>query len=116
MSALTKYKRLSRVRIAELNGIRVQHLDKNEMNVNPDLRSKFLKYPGGFSQRMTEGEAFEILNIKSDEIMNLTKDLLKKKHRQCMIANHPDKGGSVYLSMKINEAKDILERSYMFKR
>jgi hypothetical protein len=86
------------------------------MKVSKDLRSKFLQYPGGFSPKMTEGEALEILDIKGHEIMHLTRDNLKKKHRRCMIANHPDRGGSAYLSMKINEAKEVLEKSYMFKR
>ncbi|KIP05856.1 hypothetical protein PHLGIDRAFT_107704 [Phlebiopsis gigantea 11061_1 CR5-6] len=62
---------------------------------------------GGFKARMDRKEAIEILGLKDGASL---KSKLKDAHRQIMIANHPDRGGSPYLASKINEAKDILEK------
>ncbi|KAF9073457.1 hypothetical protein BDP27DRAFT_1417279 [Rhodocollybia butyracea] len=62
---------------------------------------------GGFKAKMDKKEAIAILGLKDGPQLR-TK--LKDAHRQIMLANHPDRGGSPYLASKINEAKDLLDK------
>lgn len=59
---------------------------------------------GGFKSKMDLREALNILNLVSGQ--NL--DKVKESHRRLLLKNHPDRGGSNYLSIKINEAKDLI--------
>ncbi|KAF5342584.1 hypothetical protein D9611_001796 [Ephemerocybe angulata] len=68
---------------------------------------------GGFKAKMDRKEAIEILGLKDGPLLR-TK--LKDAHRRIMLANHPDRGGSPYLASKINEAKDMLDKSDGLKR
>ncbi|KAG8781530.1 mitochondrial import inner membrane translocase subunit TIM14 [Ceratobasidium sp. 428] len=62
---------------------------------------------GGFNAKMDRKEAIAILGLKEGAQL---KTRLKDAHRNIMLANHPDRGGSPYLASKINEAKDLLEK------
>lgn len=75
------------------------------------------KYPlVGFSEPMTEQEALDIMGIEGDDILNLNRQMLKTRYRKLMVMNHPDKNGSQYITQKINQAKDVLEKSYMINK
>lgn len=53
---------------------------------------------------MTRNVALNILFIQQ----NASNKEIIKRHWKLIMINHPDKGGSTYLTLKINEAKDIL--------
>ncbi|KAJ9478300.1 Mitochondrial import inner membrane translocase subunit TIM14 [Pseudozyma hubeiensis] len=63
---------------------------------------------GGFNGKMDKKEAAQILGLRETA---LTKAKVKEAHRRMMIANHPDRGGAPYLASKINEAKDLLDKT-----
>jgi hypothetical protein len=61
-------------------------------------------YDGGFEEKMSKREAALILGVRESASI----DRIKEAHRKVMLLNHPDKGGSAYLTAKVNEAKDLL--------
>jgi len=56
------------------------------------------------NQAMTEKEALAILGLES----GASKRKIISAHRNLMKKYHPDQGGSDYLAIKINQAKDVL--------
>ncbi|QIW95523.1 hypothetical protein AMS68_001041 [Peltaster fructicola] len=65
-------------------------------------------YKGGFEKTMNKREAALILGVSE---RGITKEILRKKHREVIMLNHPDRGGSPYLATKINEAKAFLDKN-----
>merc|ERR1711962_1399984 len=57
-------------------------------------------YKGGFEGKMTKREAALILGVSPTA-----------NDKKIMLLNHPDRGGSPYVAAKINEAKDMLDKS-----
>jgi hypothetical protein len=56
------------------------------------------------SPRMSEQEALEVLGLPSDAEASE----INEAHRRLMQIVHPDRGGSQYFAVKVNQAKEIL--------
>jgi len=69
---------------------------------NMAVGSKY--YEGGFEDTMTRKEAALILGVRESSAAKRIKDA----HRNLLILNHPDTGGSSFMAAKINEAKELL--------
>ncbi|KAF6837339.1 mitochondrial chaperone [Colletotrichum plurivorum] len=65
-------------------------------------------YKGGFEPKMNKREACLVLSLQESGV---TRDKIRKAHRTLMLLNHPDRGGSPYLATKVNEAKELLEKT-----
>lgn len=83
-----------------------QQRQKNAQQYESFFASWFSRkfYEGGFEAKMTKREAALILGVRE----SATADRIKDAHRRILLINHPDRGGSAYLSAKVNEAKDLL--------
>ena len=85
---------------------------KKSEKVNPEKAAESIwtawfasgYYEGGFEDKMSRREAALILGVRE----SATLDRIKDAHRKILVLNHPDRGGSAYLSAKVNEAKDLL--------
>jgi len=79
---------------------------------NPDQDGESGGESGGAGNKMTNSstmtveEACQILGIGGDT--DITRESITTAHRSLMGQFHPDKGGSDYLAMKINSAKEVL--------
>lgn len=123
------YKNLTPLMIAQLNNIKINenfaesyrfqfHNDKrfDSNKINSQIKQSLeINNIGGFFNRMTEAEALLILDISPQEIKKLNIQLVKKKHRNAIIRNHPDKGGSPFITAKINEARELILKSPLVK-
>lgn len=122
LSASRIYARLTPAMIASINNVVLEpralapvygKAPHKDAEMHRFLRQHYP--PLGFAPTMTEQEALLIMGIEGSSILSADRKLLKERYRKLMVANHPDKQGSQYLSQKINQAKDVLDKSYMFK-
>lgn len=61
-------------------------------------------FEGGFEPEMDRKEAAKVLGIRE----SACKEQVEDRYRSLMRFNHPDLGGSLFLSTKVNEAKELL--------
>ncbi|CRG98641.1 mitochondrial import inner membrane translocase subunit TIM14, putative [Plasmodium relictum] len=73
-------------------------------NFNTNLNIFLKNDLKGFERNMSKSEAYKILNINP----TTNKEKIREVHKQLMLKNHPDNGGSTYIAAKVNEAKDVL--------
>ncbi len=59
---------------------------------------------GGFQETMDRSEALQILGLSEP----ISKEQVESAHRKLMQKLHPDRGGSDYLAIKLNQAKQVL--------
>lgn len=64
------------------------------------------RYKGGFEETMTRREAALILGVRE----SADKKKVQEAYKRIMMLNHPDLGGSAFVTTKINEAKDMLTK------
>lgn len=64
------------------------------------------RYKGGFEDQMTRREAALILGVRE----SADKKKVQEAYKRIMMLNHPDLGGSAFVTTKINEAKDMLTK------
>ncbi|RCK67209.1 Mitochondrial DnaJ 2 [Candida viswanathii] len=128
IAAYRQYLQLTPAMIATLNNIKLTNYDAADgasafphmTRADPRfehyryLRAKYPNRP--FADPMTEQEALLVLGIEGNDILNVDKKMIRDRYRRLMVLNHPDKKGSEYLSQRINEAKDVLDRSYMVNK
>jgi len=105
---------ISRTRVTS-RGLNVGTMSKTGFSFSTDLLSKPLYgrnfIEGSFNPEISKKEALDILGF-GKTVKHVTEDEVKKRHRKLMLLNHPDNGGSAYISSKINEAKDYLLGRY----
>lgn len=69
----------------------------------------FIPYSGNFKESMDLQEAALILGCRD----SAAKEVISKRFKTLMKANHPDQGGSPFLASKINDAKTVLMKENM---
>ncbi|MCX4029013.1 DnaJ domain-containing protein [Endozoicomonas sp. SM1973] len=86
---------LSKMRSSEWQSYQEQHQQS---------QSHSQSHRSGNNEPMTVTEAAEVLGVKE----TATKQEIIDAHRRLMTKLHPDKGGTSYLAIQVNAAKDVM--------
>ena len=91
---------------AKWREIRAMRPDLQSAPLDPQAASARF-HEGGFLDKMDRREAALILGVRE----GASRERVMLRYRQLMKVNHPDLGGSPYVSTKINEAKELLSKT-----
>lgn len=80
------------------------YLDRMHEDWQQQAGAQGQRRPSGSPGEMTRDEALEVLGLESDA----GEEEIIQAHKRLMQKLHPDRGGSVYLAAKINQAKETL--------
>lgn len=72
--------------------------------INFLLQTFFLKRKDNFSKSLNKEQAYEILGLNQ----NASKNEILKRYQELIKKNHPDKGGSEWITKQLNKARDTL--------
>ena len=72
--------------------------------INFLLQTFFFKKRNNSSKSLKKEDAYEILGLKQ----NASKNEILKRYQELIKKNHPDKGGSEWITKQINKARDTL--------
>lgn len=96
--------RLCRVADAQAAALMETYLDRLSPGWRASAESTGGAPPGARAAPMTRAEACAVLGLGSDA----GAAEVREAHHRLMKAVHPDHGGSTYLAVKLNEARDVL--------
>ena len=72
--------------------------------INFLLQTFFFKRKDNSSKSLKKKEAYEILGLNQ----NASKNEILKRYQELIKINHPDKGGSEWITKQLNKARDTL--------
>lgn len=100
--ALSKTKNVAQMENAAKHVSRNMGSSKNLMeNITKLVQSH--EHAGGFKEQMDKAEALKILGCPLDA----EKDVINKNARILQLANHPDRGGSPFISNKVKQSSKL---------